>query len=293
MKKITKTIEQLRSGKAAGVDRIPPKLWKEEEPALHSKLHELLVYCWEQGKLPSELHDTIIITLYKNKGEKSDCSNYRGITLLSITGKILAHVLLNRLVPSIAEYHLPETQCGFRANRSTTDMVFILRQPQVRLNSNLFGSFSIINTETACPHKNTWAAVSWPPLCWQRCSCCPHQKSPAAPNFLLCRGYPALRTWGQLQEDWGLSPACTPRRVLPSSHHHRWNWAESSSSVHLSGVCPHIRCQDQQGGGQQTLQGSVEQWATGIDIYQAIMLNTPLYGSESWVTYRHHLWLLV
>lgn len=74
--------------------------------------------------------DAIIITLYKNEGEKSDCSNYRGITLLSIAGKILARILLNRLMPNIAEEHLPESQCGFRTNRSTTDMVFVLRQLQ-------------------------------------------------------------------------------------------------------------------------------------------------------------------
>ena len=74
------------------------------------------VCSWEQGKLPSDLCDAIIVTLYKNKGEKSDCSNYQGITLFSIAGKILARILLNRLVPTITEDHLSETQCGFRAN---------------------------------------------------------------------------------------------------------------------------------------------------------------------------------
>ena len=130
MKEITKAIEQLRSGKAAGVDGIPPELWKEGGPALHSKLHEPLVCCWDQGKLLSDLRDAVIVTLHENKGEKSDCSNYRGITLLSITGKILAHVLLNRLVPTITEDHLLETQCRFRANRGTTDMVFVLWELQ-------------------------------------------------------------------------------------------------------------------------------------------------------------------
>ena len=128
VKEIGKVIEQLRRAKAAGVDGIPLELRKERGPALHSTLHELLVCCWEQGRLPSDLHDAVIVILYKNKGEKPDCSNYRGITLLSIAGKILARELLNRLVPTIAEDHLPETQCGFRANRGTTDMVFILRQ---------------------------------------------------------------------------------------------------------------------------------------------------------------------
>ena len=82
------------------------------------------------GKLPQDLRDAIIITLYKNEGEKSDCSNYRGITLLSIAGKILARALLIRLIPSIAEEHFLESQCGFRNNRSTTDMVFVLCQLQ-------------------------------------------------------------------------------------------------------------------------------------------------------------------
>ena len=101
--------------------------WRQ---TLHSKLHELFLCCWEQGKLPQDLRDAVIITLYKNKGVNSDCSNYRDITLLSIPGKILARVLPNRLVPSIAADHIPESQCGFRAKRSTTDMVFSLRQLQ-------------------------------------------------------------------------------------------------------------------------------------------------------------------
>ncbi|GFS21415.1 RNA-directed DNA polymerase from mobile element jockey-like protein [Elysia marginata] len=84
----------------------------------------------EQGNLPQDLRDAIVITLYKNKGGKSECSNYRGITLLSIAGKVLARILLNRLVSTIAEENLPESQCGFRSNRGTTDMVFVLRQLQ-------------------------------------------------------------------------------------------------------------------------------------------------------------------
>ena len=106
------------------------EIWKHGGQTLHSKRNELFLCCWEQGKLPQDLRDAVIITLYKNKGVKSDRLNYRGITLLSIAGKILARVLLNRLVPSIAADHIPECQCGFRAKKSTTDMVFSLRQLQ-------------------------------------------------------------------------------------------------------------------------------------------------------------------
>ncbi|XP_069771587.1 uncharacterized protein [Narcine bancroftii] len=88
-----KANEQLKSGKAAGMDGIPPEVWKAgSKTACQTEFFKL---CWDQGKLPQDLRDATIITLYKNKGEKSDCSNYRGITLLSIEGKIFARILLN------------------------------------------------------------------------------------------------------------------------------------------------------------------------------------------------------
>ena len=80
------------------------------------------------------------LSLYKNKGEKSDCSNSQGITLLSITGKILACILLNRPIPVIAQENTPESQCGFRSNRGTIDMIFMLRQIQEKCREQSIGS---------------------------------------------------------------------------------------------------------------------------------------------------------
>ena len=70
-------------------------------------------------------------------------SNYRGITLLSIAGKVLAHLMLNRLIPTIAEENAPESQCGFWANRGTTDMVFVLRQIQEKCREQNMGLFVV------------------------------------------------------------------------------------------------------------------------------------------------------
>ena len=76
----------------------------------------------------------VIVSLYKNKGEKTDCSNYQGITLLSIAGKILAHVLLNNLILTIAQENMPESQCGF------IDMhIFVLRQIQEKYREQYVG----------------------------------------------------------------------------------------------------------------------------------------------------------
>ena len=79
--------------------------------------------------VPQDMRDAKIITLYKNKGERSDCNNYRGISLLSIVGKVYARVVLARL-QKLADRVYPESQCGFRAKRSTIDMVFSIRQLQ-------------------------------------------------------------------------------------------------------------------------------------------------------------------
>ena len=75
------------------------------------------------------MRDSKIITLYKNKGERNDCSNYIGISQLSIVGKIFARVILI-CIQKLAERIYPESQCGFRAERSTIDMVFSPRQLQ-------------------------------------------------------------------------------------------------------------------------------------------------------------------
>lgn len=127
---LSKAIDSLSCRKAPGSDGIPPEVVKAaKESSLIRHLHELLLQCWDEGTIPQDMRDAKIVTLYKNKGDRSDCNNYRGISLLSIVGKAFARVVLNRL-QALADRVYPESQCGFRAKRSTIDMVFSLRQLQ-------------------------------------------------------------------------------------------------------------------------------------------------------------------
>jgi len=59
--------------------------------------------------------------------EKTDCNNYRGISLLPTTFKILCNILLSRLIPYTEEV-IVDHQYGFRSNRSTTDHIFCIRR---------------------------------------------------------------------------------------------------------------------------------------------------------------------
>ena len=126
---LSKAIDSLSCGKAPGNDCIPAEILKSGKSVLIEHLHELICLCWEKGYVPQDMRDAKIITLYKNKGDRSDCNNYRGISLLSIVGKVFARVVLSRL-QNLAVRVYPESQCGFRAGRSTVDMIFSLRQLQ-------------------------------------------------------------------------------------------------------------------------------------------------------------------
>ena len=100
---IKKAIMQLKVGKSPGIDSIPAEVYRHREEAVLDKLQDLFTNCLKKGTPLQDLRDAVIVSLYKNKGEKSDCSNYRGIILLSIAGKILACILLNRGIPTIAQ----------------------------------------------------------------------------------------------------------------------------------------------------------------------------------------------
>ena len=112
------------------MDGIPAEFYKAAGPVTLDTFHAILSCAWEEETMPQDFRDAIFVSLYKNKGSKSDCGNYRGISLLSVAGKILAQVILNRLLSVVSEASLPESQCGSRPGRSTIDMIFSVRQVQ-------------------------------------------------------------------------------------------------------------------------------------------------------------------
>jgi hypothetical protein len=67
-----------------------------------------------------------IVRIYK-KAEKTDCSNYRGTSVLPTRYKVLANILISSLNPYVEEI-IGDHQCGFRRSRSTTYQIFCIRQ---------------------------------------------------------------------------------------------------------------------------------------------------------------------
>ena len=66
-----------------------------------------------------------VLLIEKNRTE---CENYRGISLVVRAGKVLLKIVATRLSACCdTKMFLPEEHCGFRPHRSTTAMMFVVR----------------------------------------------------------------------------------------------------------------------------------------------------------------------
>jgi hypothetical protein len=120
------TIEKLKRYKSPGIDQIPAELIKAGGSKICCEIHKLINSVWNKEELPGRWKESIIVPVYK-KGDKTDCSNYRGISILSTAYKILSNILLSRLTPYTEEI-TGDHQCGFQHKTSTTDHIFCIRQ---------------------------------------------------------------------------------------------------------------------------------------------------------------------
>jgi len=108
-------IDKLKSHKSPGIDQIRAELTKAGGRTIYLEIHKLIISIWKKEKLPEKWKESIIVPIHK-KGDKTDCNNYRGISLLPTTYKILSNILLSRLIPYAKEI-IGDHQSGFRRNR--------------------------------------------------------------------------------------------------------------------------------------------------------------------------------
>ncbi|CAI2735037.1 unnamed protein product [Schistosoma spindalis] len=84
-------IRQIKSGKAAGPDNIPAEALKSDIEVTTNMFHFLFRKIWEEEQVPMDWKTRHLIKIPK-KGDLSKCVKYRGITLLSVPGKVLNSV---------------------------------------------------------------------------------------------------------------------------------------------------------------------------------------------------------
>jgi len=76
--------------------------------------------------MPTDWTTDITVPIYKYRGDKLQCKNYRGISLLCTGYKILTTVINNRL-KKYTEHITGEYQARFRTGKSTIDQIFTVK----------------------------------------------------------------------------------------------------------------------------------------------------------------------
>ena len=121
-------------------------------------LTEICNRIWRTEERLTPWSQSLIITLPK-KDNLQRCQNYRTISLISHSNKVMLKVILKRLKPQAKEI-TAEVQAGFRAGRSTTEQVFNLRilcEEYLQYQQNLYHVF--INFKKV--FDRVWQAALW------------------------------------------------------------------------------------------------------------------------------------
>ncbi|KAI3360387.1 hypothetical protein L3Q82_002295 [Scortum barcoo] len=144
---VTEVVRKLLGGKAPGVDEIRPDYLKSLDVVGLSWLTRLCNIAWRLGTVPLEWQTGVVVPLFKN-GDRRVCSNYRGITLLSLPGKVYARVLRGG-VP-LAD----SRPSGFRRNNA----VFV---PVVEHWTSSIPSAGCLRVYGSLPNQSTCALWIW------------------------------------------------------------------------------------------------------------------------------------
>lgn len=152
-------INTFRNGKSAGPGSVNIELLKHGPSSLFEILTQLYNRCLKGEELPQDFKKGYISNIYK-KGDRKQCTNYRGITVLSSIGRVYGKILKFRLERDLIDV---EEQSGFRAGRSCIDNIFSIKQvTDKRLAHNLETHLVFVDLRKAydtVPLSRLWMAM--------------------------------------------------------------------------------------------------------------------------------------
>ena len=124
-REVRRALSKMKKGKAVGPDGIPVEVWRCLGEEGIDILWDLFNKIYQQEKIPDAWRNSLLVPIYKDKGDIQDCANYRGIKLMAHTMKIYERIIEARLRD---ETSISNEQFGFMPGKGTTDAIFILRQ---------------------------------------------------------------------------------------------------------------------------------------------------------------------
>ena len=126
---VRSAFKKMKNGKAVGPDNLPIEVCKCLGEEGITFLCEMMNKICEEEHIPEAWQKSILIPIYKNKGDIMPCGNYQGIKLMSHSMKLYERTIVGKLRRLV---NISEEQFGFMKGKSTTDAIFALRQVQVK-----------------------------------------------------------------------------------------------------------------------------------------------------------------
>ena len=131
-REISNIIVSLNARKATGPNSIPNFVLKEFKEELKKPITIITNMSFITGQFPRKGKEAHIISSYK-KGDKLECSNYRPISLLPNTSKMIEKAMYTRLYKFLENYSsVYKKQFGFRNSHSTNHALISIteKKPQ-------------------------------------------------------------------------------------------------------------------------------------------------------------------
>ena len=121
---VKNALRRMKKGKAVGPDELPVEVWKCMGEMGIKFLTTLFNRLLMGERMPEKWRRSVLIPIYKNKGDAQCCGNYRGIELMSHTMKVWERIIETRLRDRV---EISKQQYGFMPGKGTTDAMFALR----------------------------------------------------------------------------------------------------------------------------------------------------------------------
>ena len=119
-------LRNLKPNKSPGTDQIHPFLLRECASNLAKPFSLLFNLTISQCKIPNEWKKAEIRPIYKKKGSKSDPSNYRPVSLTSVTCKVFEKIIKKSLCNHLLDNNLLSPhQFGFIPGRNTNSQLLV------------------------------------------------------------------------------------------------------------------------------------------------------------------------
>ena len=124
---VKRALNETKGRKASGMDGVRAEMLKEVGVTALQWLMRVFNICFMLSMVPVDCVTACIMPLSKVKGDVHECSDSRGISLLSVVENVHGRILINKIRDK-TENVIVKVQSGFRRGKGCTDQIFVVRQ---------------------------------------------------------------------------------------------------------------------------------------------------------------------